>query len=262
MSARYNLVIAGIACAVFASGCGGSDEAPRADDGPVRYYNTYFRQNQLVSLMSFGGGLVYGFYQDDFSQPQLPDFAYAGFFKATAGASLPSGSTRIGKDYRFKSGEMVPISLVDFSTTDQALAATIESGQGAESLHASRATIDDTATDATLLGGAYSVQARSTAASQKGTASVAANGNLQADLPGACHVTGTLVPRANGNLYDASVTFAPACTVARGALAGHAFQSYSSRNAYLLLTSESGLGVLLLLVPGAIPQEPAMSATP
>jgi hypothetical protein len=148
---------------------------------------------------------------------------------------------------------VVQISLLDISTTDQALAATIESGQSTESLYASRATIDELATDATMLSGAYSIQARSTADSQKGTASLAPNGDLQADLPGECRVTGTLVPRAKGNLYDASVTFAPACTVASGALAGHAFQSYSSRNTYLLLTSQSGIGVLLLLSPEAIP---------
>jgi hypothetical protein len=251
MGARINLAIACIACVV--SGCGGSDDAPRADDGPVRYYNAFFRQNQLISLASFGGGLVYGFYQDDFSQSPYPDFAYSGFFAATPDASLPLGSSRIGSDYRFNSREVVQISFVDVSTTDQALAATIASGQVAEALRASRATIDELATDATMLSGAYSVQARSTASSQMGTASVAPNGDLQADLPGECRVTGRLVPRTKGNLYDASVTFAPTCTVATGALTGHAFQSYSTRNTYLLLPSESRIGVLLLLVPQVIP---------
>ncbi len=253
MAARNNLAIAGIASVLLAPGCGGSDDAPRTDINPVRYYNASFRQNQLVSLVSFSGGLVYGFYQDDFSQTPFTDFAYAGFFTATPGISLPSGSNRVGRDYRFNAGEAVPISLVDFSATDQSLAASIRSSQGSESLYASRATVDELATDATMLSGAYVVQARSTADSQKGTASIALNGDLQADLPGGCRVTGTLAARAKGNLYDASVTFAAACTVASGALTGHAFQSYSSRNTYLLLTSESGNGVLLLLVPGAIP---------
>lgn len=253
MAARNNLATVAIACAVLASACGGSDDTSRPDDGPVRYYDTNFRQNQLVSLVSFGGGLVYGFYQEDFSQPQYPDFAYAGFFIATHDASLPSSSNRVGRDYRFDSAEVVPISLVDFNATGEALAGKIESAQGVETLYASRATVDELATNTAQLIGTYAVQARSTADSRKGTASISPTGDLAANLPGGCSVSGKLVPRATGNLYDATVTFSPTCTLARGPLDGHALQSYSSRNTYLLLTAESGVGVLLLLVPGVAP---------
>lgn len=242
------------ALALSVAGCGDSGDDRRVDDGPVKYYSATFRQSQLVSLMSFDGGLVYGFYQDDFTQPQFPEFAYAGFFVASPSASAPDAKTRIGQDYRFNTRETVRLSLVDLHATDRDLTASIQSNLETEALVASRAPIDELSTDTSTLQGDYAVQARSTIDSRKGTASIDPAGSVRIDLPDGCIVTGSLNGRRKGNLYDAGLTFSASCSVANGLHVGHAFQRYSTRNTYVLLTSKSGSGVLLLLSPDAAPQ--------
>ncbi|MFM2059321.1 MAG: hypothetical protein RLY71_3706 [Pseudomonadota bacterium] len=251
--AFLNIRVATIAFALLASGCGGSDGPMRTDFGKVHYYDTNFRQNQLVSLMMFEGGLVYGFYQDELPQQPSPEFTYAGFFVASRGAQGSSDSVRVGKDYRFNTRETFAISLSDFAATDQALSFGIESNQGTENLQASRETTDELDTNSASLPGTYLVQARSTVESLKGNASIGESGALQIELPGACQVTGLLAARPKGNLYDTSVKFASGCSLASGKFSGHAFQSFLTGVTYVMLTSTTGDGVLLLLTPAVTP---------
>jgi hypothetical protein len=248
---RRSLLILCAAFVLATSGCGASDEPINADAGPVKYYTTAFRKNQLISLASFAGGLTYGFYQEDFAQPQRPEFAYAGFFMATAAASGTS-SARAGHEYRFGTRESVPITLDDFKATEQALVTTITSGRTEERLHTPRSSVDELPTDALLLPGNYAAQVRSTAGGLKGTASIyrfRRQVRLHAALPGGCVITGSLSDRPSGNLYAAQTRFGAQCRTGTGPFTGHAFQSYVTRNTYVLLTSESGIGAMLLFTP-------------
>lgn len=62
-----------IALSLLLASCGGGGNETPADSGPVTYYgDSSFRGNHPLPLMVFEGGLVYGFYQSDFSVPLFP----------------------------------------------------------------------------------------------------------------------------------------------------------------------------------------------
>ena len=246
-SARLCLVVVSAGLTCFLGGCGGSHEVSE-DAGSARYYAGSFRQNQSIALMSFDGGLVYGLYQDEFLGPAAPEFAYAGFFKASFSGSDRT-RPRSGQDFRFNSRQRVDVRLVDFDIREDSLDVSVQSAAGTEPNWAARATIDQWPTDSSLLAGSYVLQARSTDDSLKGQATISAAGEIQAVLPNGCQVSVTLRGRPSGNLYDSTAQFGAFCAVARGSLKGHAFQSYPTRNVYVLLTAGSSVGVLLLLVP-------------
>jgi hypothetical protein len=114
--------------AIMLVGCGGSDSAADGDQGAVRYYSTlYFQQNQLLALMSFDGGFIYGFYQPDLSTPVYPDFAYAGFFVVKRDSSA-SPENRVGTNFDFDAHARSDVSLLNVDANDLRFTATLQSG--------------------------------------------------------------------------------------------------------------------------------------
>ena len=112
---RTAISIAAFALAL--SGCGGSDDdgttAARLEDaGPVRFLSTSynFRSNQLLLMMSFEGGLTYGFYQADFTRPSY-DYAYDGMFVVSRLPGARSSDPTIGLDHDFQNGTTRPATL-------------------------------------------------------------------------------------------------------------------------------------------------------
>jgi hypothetical protein len=104
--------MAAVVSGLAACGGGGGNESPRADAGPVRYHwKTFFRDGRALFLMSFEGGLVYGFYQSDLTAVEYPSYAYAGLFIARRPAGVPAGSPVSGVEHSFEEGAALPVQL-------------------------------------------------------------------------------------------------------------------------------------------------------
>jgi hypothetical protein len=249
MGIRLINVALSLAVLQLASACGG-DHDLRPDEGAARFYDTqFFRGTRALALLTFEGGLVYGFYQSDFATPAYPEYAYAGFFVA----QLPSG---IGTEYNFEGGEVSEVGLELGAQSGSNLFGTLKQVPPSED---SAFSVRESAnaqlpTDPVSLPGAYAVQARAPGASFKAGGVLDAVGNLSV-TSGACTLTAKLLPRQLGNLYDAAGTLGPNCNIGTGAFSGHAIQAYVTRNIYLLLTAPGQQGVMLLLVPNAPSQE-------
>ena len=97
------------ALAFLLPACGG-DDTVRSDEGVARFYYTpFFRDGRLLTLVTFEGGLVYGFYQSDFRAPTYPDYAYAGFFAAQLSPAHVGPPSRVGTEYRFDEKEVASV---------------------------------------------------------------------------------------------------------------------------------------------------------
>lgn len=251
MRKRLRSTASSLAFLVLASACGGGSDL-RPDEGAVRFYSDQsFRSHQPLALLTFEGGLVYGFYQSDFRAPVFPEYVYAGFFVAQPASQLESG-LRAGREYSFDAGEVSSVQLeleapfpdsilgrlTQVSTSESATFSALESADS------------ERPTDRAALPGTYAVQARSSEASFKASGTVDASGNLSL-IAGACTVTAELSPRRLGNLYDAAATLSADCPLGAGPFSGHAVQSYGARNVFLMLTAPGRRGVMLLLVPDA-----------
>jgi len=59
---------------------------------------------------------------------------------------------------------------------------------------------------------------------------------MSANASTGCRVTATLSSRELGNLYDVEATLGATCPSPAGRYVGHGFQSYLTRNVYLMLT--------------------------
>ena len=245
MVTRLINVALSLALLSLASACGG-DHDLRPDEGAARFYDTQsFRGTRALALLTFEGGLVYGFYQSDFAASTYPEYAYAGFFVAQP----PLG---IGTEYNFEDGEASAIRLELGTQSGSNVFGTLKQVPPSED---STFSVRESAnaqlpTDPALLPGAYSTQARAPGESFKAAGVLDAVGNLSV-TSGACTVVAKLSPRQLGNLYDAAGTIGPNCNLGTGSYSGHAMQAHVTRNIYLLLTAPGQQGVMLLLVPKA-----------
>lgn len=264
-AARTAVSIAAFALAL--SGCGGSDDdvatAARPEDaGPVRLLSTSynFRSNQLLLLMSFEGGLTYGFYQADFTRPSY-EYAYDGMFVVRRLPGARSSDPTIGLDYDFQNGTTRPATLALAAPNEVGIAlgalTTVTAGPPAnttvtESIGAWESDNASLDTNPTTLSGTYAAQGRSVNASLKFRARID-NGRLTATAADGCAMEATLQPRPKGNVYDVKAIFGPGCPIAAGTFKGHALQAYAAENVFLLLESTTQGGVMLLLGSRQVP---------
>ena len=251
MGTRLRKIASSLAFITLVSACGGGRDL-WPNEGTVRFYDTqFFRGNRLLGLLTFEGGLIYGFYQSDFSAPTYPEYTYAGFFVAQP-APQQGPTVRAGTEYNFDDGEVSAIRLeLGAQSGDNVFGTLTQVPTSAESTFSARESGNSQlATDPASLPGTYAVQARSPGASIKATGVLDAAGNLSVGT-GACAMEAKLSPRQFGNLYDVAATLAPNCNLGAGAFTGHAIQAFVTRNVYLLLTAPGQGGVMLLLVPNA-----------
>jgi hypothetical protein len=195
-------VVSGLA----ACGGGGGNESPRADAGPVRYHwQTFFRDGRALFLMSFEGGLVYGFYLSDFTAVEYPSYAYAGLFIARRPAGVPAGSPVSGVEHSFEEGAALPVQLtLAINEYGVALGSLTRSNAGTTSpIGGPESEVSGLATDTSRLSGDYAVQGRSVGGSLKFAARIA-EGRLSSGAEGAA-------PSRRRCSHDRSAT----CTTSR-----------------------------------------------
>ena len=264
-AARTASSIAAFALAL--SGCGGSDDdgttAARPEDaGPVRFLSTSynFRSNQLLLLMSFEGGLTYGFYQADFTRPSY-EYAHDGMFVVRRLPGARSSDPTIGLDHDFQNGTTRPATLALAAPNEVGIAlgalTTVTAGPPANTTvtepigawESDNASLD---TNPMTVSGTYAAQGRSVNASLKFRARIE-NGRLTATAADGCAMEATLQPRPKGNVYDVKAIFGPGCPIAAGTFKGHALQAYAADNVFLLLESTTQGGVMLLLGSRQVP---------
>jgi hypothetical protein len=250
MSAKYRNPVATLttALALALAACGGSDTL-QSDEGAARFdYTYFFREGRLLALVTFEGGLVYGFYQSDFSAPTYPEYVYAGFFTARLDTLRDEALLRVGTEYRFEERNAVPIELrLAAPSGDTVFGILTQVNTGEESPFSVReSTNSRLPTDPTTLPGAYAVQARSPSSSFKATGTVDADGRLSV-ATGNCSLEAVLSPRQLGNLYDAVATVGSGCQIGEGRYTGHALQAYGLPNFYVFLTAPGRGGIMLLL---------------
>ena len=152
--------------------CEGSSDPLREDEGKVSYYSTGFSRSQSLFLIAFEGGLTYGFYQSDFSNPNYPEYAYAGFFVAHPQVSN-FGENRLGWDFDFDAESVSPIELSPAIENGATITTTLQTQtHGKESIVGSKASVSELPTDTASLPGDYALQARSSVGSFKGNATL------------------------------------------------------------------------------------------
>jgi hypothetical protein len=237
------------AWALAACGGGGDSEPLRADAGPVKYHSQmYFRENRLLLLMSFEGGLVYGFYQSDFTAVEYPAYAYAGLVVARRAPGEAAGGPVEGVEHSFEEGIARPVRLTlaidEFGVAQGSL--TPLPGGPASPIVAFESDVSTLPTDTSRLNGDFAVQGRSVGGSLKFGARVT-EGRLSAVAEGGCAIEASLQPRPLGNLHDVQALLGPGCPLGAGSFAGHAFQAYNTDNVYVFLESSSGGALMLLL---------------
>lgn len=203
------------------------------------YSDAPFRGNRPLSLILFEGGLVYGFYQSDYSAAVFPQFAYAGFFVGTADAPGDAAATYRITDFDFdaKSANAGTLTLTGGGSTTVSGQLSVSSG-ATDSIGGAYASVSTAPTDTATLARAYGGYIRSVAGGAALAATLTAAGQLSASTSTGCSVSATLKPRPLGNLYDVKANLGTSCPAPVGPYRGHAFQSLLSRNVYLMLTSD------------------------
>ena len=231
-----------LAGALILASCGGGDVSP-TDSGLVAYYGTYgFRGSRLLALIVFEGGLVYGFYQSDFTSAIFPEFAYAGFFVGESSSPGEAKATYRGYDYDFERKTTYP-SVVTLEVSPARLDGLLkDAGRDDDTFAAySFAETSTTPTIPRTLRD-YDGYIRTVNQSMSIQASLSVAGVFSLSDGAGCTVRGNLAPRPIGNLLDAEATFSASCAAPAGRYTGHALQAFNANNVYVMLTKEGLTG--------------------
>lgn len=229
-----------IAALLVLASCGGGDSTGDDAGDPIAYYSTMtYRDNRILALMVFEGGPVYGFFQSDSNAPEPPEFVYAGFFVGQLDSQPPPQSRYKGQEFDFDRKAASPVEVTLEGLPLQSVSGSIrrETG-GSDTFTASYAAAARRPTDTSMLAGHYTGKLRSVTEEGSLQASVDAEGNLSATMPGGCTVTTQLKARPRGNAYDAEAVLGPLCPTLAGRYTGRASQSWANDNIYVMLTSE------------------------
>lgn len=243
---RYRSFLPTVCLCLFSCGGGGSDQTSLAvDGGQVADYAATgaFRSGRTVAFSVFDGGLVYLFYQSDYSVQPFPVYAYAGFF---VGITTDTGANRVyqGTDFDFDAAAAYPSTLslgfgAPYTSAGGQLIHLGTSDSMGDPVYGAYSTISTQSTTPTI-SGQYTAYVRSVTSSlAQMTATVDSKGGLAVN-GGGCNVNGSLLARPFANVYDASVSLVGSCPAASGTYTGHAFQSYLTGNIYLMVTDPSG----------------------
>lgn len=239
-------------CAFVVAACGGGADPEPANSGPVAYYSdSFYRGNRAFNLMLFHGGMLYGFYANDFLAMPSEQFSLAGFTVArlttlddsnSTNPTDPTASTNFsyrGFDYDFERGMALPLEVgLRYQATGWYQGSLSIPDGSTQTFQAIYEPASVEPTQAGKLAHRYGGYMRSVTESALVRASLDADGNISASTDGGCAVAGILKARPLGNLYDATVTVGASCPVPAGRYAGPALQSFNSTNVYLMLTME------------------------
>jgi len=248
-------------CALLTA-CGGSEPCTETvlpeDSGPVRYLSQpSFRGQRLLLLMSFKGGLTYGFYQFDSASPVPIGYAYAGLFIVKRPPDASEKEPASGLDFNFEQGLSSEATLVLSPPNEHGITLgtlRVSSARSPASTpevtelaltESHNSTLD---TSSARLAGTFAAQGRSTSGSLRFAATIE-NGRLRAAAVDGCEIDARLVPRPKGNLYDVTANLGVGCALGAGDFSGHALQDYLVGNVFVFLESPQRAGVMLLLGP-------------
>lgn len=226
--------------------CGGGGDSREADAGPVRYYDSFFsfRDDQLIAVMVFDGGLLYGFYQAPRDKLSSDPYVYDGFFvghKRLRITRRADGAPYYeGIEYAFASHSAAPVDITIETYEGNVFGATLEHGASTvESFGLSEEFPQASAipADPATLEGLYAGTFRSVDADRTVTASVDAHGSISAtSTQDDCMAQIETTPLPTGFLYSTTAILGAGCGADAGRYSGHAFQSLLTRNIYVLLT--------------------------
>lgn len=230
-----------IAALLVLASCGGGDSTGNDAGSPVAYYSTMtYRNDRILALMVFEGGPVYGFFQSDYyNAPEPPQFVYAGFFVGQLDSQPPPLSRYKGQEFDFDRKAAGPVEVTLEGLSLQSVSGSIRHEAGSsDTFTANYSATARKPTDTSMLAGRYTGTLRSVTEEGSLQASVDADGNLSATMPGGCTVTTQLKARPQGNAYDAEAVLGPLCPTLAGHYTGRAAQSWGNDNIYVMLTSE------------------------
>lgn len=157
----------------------------------------------------------------------------------TTGAALDVAAAYRGTDFNFdaKFASAATLTVTDQRTTFLSGDLRVAGGSSDE-IGAGSVSIAMDATVTATLGGRYVGYIRSIDGGESVNANMSATGQLSVSTSGGRTVTATLRPLALGNLYDTQAILGTGCPAPVGNYRGHAFQSYGTRNVYVMLTDD------------------------
>jgi hypothetical protein len=183
----------------------------------------------------------------------LPD----GFIQGNGTSNNGVFTSSNARNFNFTGAGVLTATLSGTYTEKQFLAGVFNYADGSSApFSATYDSIYETAPQLASLVGGFHCQIESITGSEYVDMNIAANGDISGSGSYGCTVSGKIIPRAHGNVFDAMIAFGSACSAANQTLTGIAGYSVSTQILYALLPYASRTnGVLFIGIkqPASVP---------
>jgi hypothetical protein len=240
--------IVGIVLALTVAGCGGGGEsnstpAPVASTAEGLWSGSTATNRTVVGVV-----LDDGTYYFLYSVPANPNLI-AGVVQGTGVSNTGSFTSTNAKDFNLEGAGVLDATISGNYAARQSLSGTVlYSGVVGATFTSTFDPAYDTTPSLASLAGTYTGQVGSSGGVESASVTIAATGAFSGASASGCSFTGTATPRANGNVFDQSVTFGGApCLFAGRTLVGIAYFDVPNNRLYAAApTSTRTDGVIFL----------------
>jgi hypothetical protein len=221
------------AASVLVAGCGGgggdSDPPPAAASSAEGLYSGTTTTGRTVTGLVLDDGTYYVLYSSVGSST-----AIAGVVQGTGTSNAGTFSSSNARDFNLEGLGVLSASVSASYVARQSLNGTVSYSAGGTTSFSSTYNADyDAVPSLTALAGTFSGQVASSAGAENATVTLSAAGAISGSGASGCAVSGSAAPRARGNVFNISLTFAGApCLFANQTLSGIAYFDAATKRLY------------------------------
>ncbi|NTV10399.1 MAG: hypothetical protein HGA47_06440 [Zoogloea sp.] len=229
---------------VAACGGGGGSSAPAANNstpsGAQGLWVGTTADNRTLSGIVLSDGTFYMLYSFVGNPASI-----AGVIQGNGSTLSSSISSSNAKDFNFEGNGILPVTVSASFTAKTSLNGSVSYTNTTNTFTSTYDTDYDATPSLATLAGSYSAQVTVSGGTQTATLTIATNGAISGNVSG-CAISGTAVPRSDGNVYDTSVTFnGSSCPFANQTFHGAAYYRASAGMLYSVsLNADRSAGIL------------------
>ncbi len=220
-----------IAAGMCASGCGGGFDAtaPASTGSAQGLWIGSTNTGRTVTGLVLSDGTFYLLYS-----PVGNSTTIAGVFQGTGSSSLGKFSSSNARDFNLEGLGVLAATVSASFAPKQSLNATVSYASGGVVTTTGTYDTDyETAPSSVTLAGTYAGQVVTSAGIENATLVASTTGALSGASTSGCAVSGNAAPRADGNAYNISITFAGApCIFANQTFSGIGYFSSITKRLY------------------------------
>jgi hypothetical protein len=223
---RLTLALVVLTLAACGGGGGGGDSSPTPTTQAEGLYSGATNTGRAITGLVLDDGTYYVLY----SSVGAPN-SIAGVVQGNGTSTASTFTSSNTRDFNLEGFGVMSATLSATYIDNQSLSGTVTySGGGSTTFSGTYDSLYEATPSLAALAGTFTGQVASSVGMENAAVTVSSNGTFSGISSGGCSFTGTVAPRARGNVFDIAITFGGApCLFANETLSGIGFFNASAK---------------------------------